>query len=69
MLFFDNNGGEGAESNSQGVTNAQLFSRQVPSPIGLLLHKWCRLLGLNQGHHALQACALPTELKRHNWGV
>jgi len=35
MLFFDNNGVEGAESNSQGVTNAQLFSRQVPSPIGL----------------------------------
>ena len=27
-------------------------------------HYWCCLLGSNQGHPALQASALPTELKQ-----
>ena len=28
-------------------------------------HYWCCLLELNQGHPALQASALPTELRQH----
>ena len=28
------------ESNPQGATNARLFSRQVPSPVGLRFHKY-----------------------------
>ena len=47
------------ESNSQGATNARLFSRQLPSPIGLPLHCLAPVDGIEPPLRVLETPVLP----------
>ena len=48
-----------AESNPQGATNARLFSRQLPSPIGLPLHCLAPVDGIEPPLRVLETPVLP----------
>lgn len=55
---------EVGESNSQGLVQARLLSRQFQSPIWLTsLLLWCHLSDSNGWPDAYEAAALPTELR------